>query len=89
MYKRQILLGASGVVFMTIILTSVVSGDKGRIPLTFLIVVLVYLGKEIADAILVQDGISHLTHVIGGLCGGGFGLLFNNCYRKTSYRSGE
>lgn len=89
LFMHVILLGASGVVFMTIILTSVVSGDKGRIPLTFLIVVLVYLGKEIADAILVQDGISHLTHVIGGLCGGGFGLLFNSCYRKTSYRSGE
>lgn len=77
LFMHVILLGASGVVFMAIILASVVSADRGRIPLTFLIVVCVYIGKEIAEGILVQDGVSHVAHIIGGLCGGGFGLLFN------------
>lgn len=78
LFMHVILLGASGVVFMAIILASVVSADKGRIPLTFLIVVCVYIGKEIADGILVQDGVSHMAHIIGGLCGGGFGWFFNS-----------
>ena len=88
LFMRVILLGASGVVFMAIILASMVSGDKGRIPLTFLIVVCVYLGKEIADGILAQDGISHLTHIISGLCGGGFGLFFNRCCRLAGSHTG-
>ena len=78
LFMHVILLGASGVVFMAIILASVVSADKGRIPLTFLIVVCVYIGKEIVDGILVLDGVSHMAHIIGGLCGGGFGWFFNS-----------
>lgn len=78
LFMHVILLGASGVVFMAIILASAVSADRGRIPLTFLIVICVYIGKEIADGILAQDGISHAAHIIGGVCGGGFGMLFNS-----------
>ena len=76
LFMNVILLGASGIVFMAIILVSAVSAGEGRIPLTFIIVVGVYIGKEIVDGILVQDSISHLTHIIGGVCGGGFGVLF-------------
>ena len=28
-----------------------------------------YLGQEIYDAIFVVDGISQITHIIGGICG--------------------
>ena len=68
------LLGASGIVFMLIILSSLSGGSKGRIPLTLILVYAIYIGGEIADGLLQADNISQLTHIIGGTCGGFFGL---------------
>lgn len=69
------LLGASGVVFMMIILASMVSYRRGTIPLTFILVTIMYLGQEIYNAFFSVDDISQLTHIIGGLCGLVFGML--------------
>lgn len=69
------LLGASGIVFMLIILSSMVSLKAGKIPLTLIIVVIVFLGQEMVAGLTVQDNISQLTHIIGGICGGAFGAL--------------
>lgn len=73
------LLGASGIVFMAIILASVagVGMEKGRIPLTLIVVAALYIGQEVAAGLFSQDNISHLTHIVGGLCGGAFGLARN------------
>lgn len=67
------LLGASGIVFMLILLASL-SGMTGGIPLTFLLVAVLYLGDEIYDAVTLRDSVSQLTHIVGGLCGGVLGL---------------
>lgn len=72
------LLGASGIVFMLILLSSFVNTEKGRIPLTFIMVIIIYIGGEIMNAALVQDNISRLTHIAGGVCGVIFGYgLYN------------
>ena len=63
------LLGASGIVFMLIFLASLSGMKKGCIPLTLILVTIFYLGQELYDAIFLSDGISHLTHIIGGVCG--------------------
>ena len=63
------LLGASGIVFMLIFLASLSGMKKGCIPLTLILVTIFYLGQELYDAIFLNDGISHLTHIIGGVCG--------------------
>ncbi|NLN83446.1 MAG: rhomboid family intramembrane serine protease [Firmicutes bacterium] len=70
------LMGASGVVFSFIILTSVTGTDRGGIPLTFLVITGVYLGGEIYKMVAVTDNISQITHIIGGVVGalGGFVL---------------
>lgn len=68
------LLGASGIVFMLIVLASLSGGEKGRIPLTLILVFLIYVGGEIVDGVLQADNISQITHIIGGACGGVFGL---------------
>ena len=73
-FPTTALLGASGVVFMMIILASMVSYQKGRIPLTFFFVAAMYLGQEIYNAIFAADDISQLTHIIGGVLGLVFGL---------------
>ena len=68
------LLGASGIVFMLIILSSFTGIDKGGIPLTFLLVIVLYLGIEIT-ASFNDDGISHFAHIMGGLIGSVFGFI--------------
>ena len=68
------LLGASGVVFMMIVLSSFTEMKKGGIPLTMLLVVALYLGSEIADGLTKTDNVSHLTHIVGGVSGIVFGF---------------
>lgn len=68
------LLGASGIVFMMIILSSITSVKEGMLPLTLIVVVILYLGDQIMAGILSADNISQLTHIIGGVCGGIFGM---------------
>ena len=69
LFPGSALLGASGIVFMCILLSSL-SGMRGEaIPLTLILVAVFYLGGEWLDAVTVQDNVSHLTHILGGLCG--------------------
>lgn len=63
------LLGASGIVFMMILLSSFGGVRNGVIPVTLILVAIFYLGGELWDAIAKQDNVSQLTHIIGGLCG--------------------
>lgn len=71
------LLGASGIVFMLILLSSFVNVESGRIPLTLIIVVMIFIGREIFTGIIISDNISQMAHIIGGLCGGIFGYVID------------
>ena len=68
------LLGASGVVFMMIVLSSFTAMRRGEIPVTLILVVIFYLGGEIMDGLFKKDNISQITHIVGGLCGLIFGF---------------
>lgn len=68
------LLGASGIVFMMILLGSFTNFRKGEIPLTFILVVVLYLAREIVAAFQ-TDTISQFAHIAGGFCGSLFGFL--------------
>ena len=69
------LMGASGIVFMLILLSSFTNIRSGEIPLTFVLIVVLFLAKEFIDA-LAEDNISQFAHIIGGICGSLFGFLF-------------
>lgn len=69
------LLGASGIVFAFIILASMTSFQQGEIPLTLILVVVLYIGKEVFNGLLTRDNISQMAHIVGGLCGGAFGYV--------------
>lgn len=69
------LLGASGIVFMLIILSSITNIRQGEIPLTFILITVLFLGQEVVN-IARADNISQTAHIIGGICGGFFGLQF-------------
>lgn len=68
-FPGSALLGASGIVFMMILLSSFGGVRNGVIPVTLILVAVFYLGGELWDAITVNDNVSQLTHVIGGICG--------------------
>ena len=75
------LYGASGIVFMMIILASATSFEKGQIPLTLILILVMYLGEEVYNALYTYDNISQLAHIAGGICGAVFGL-YNVSYNK-------
>lgn len=71
------LLGASGVVFALILLSSFTSIREGEIPLTFILVAVIYIGEQIYEGIFVKDNISNLTHILGGMVGASLGYVMN------------
>lgn len=83
------LLGASGVVFAFILLSSITGFEKGTIPLTFILVAIIYLGQEIYTGLTVQDGVSQLGHVIGGVVGSALGFVMNRMRMNRYLRSGH
>ncbi|MDR2940173.1 MAG: rhomboid family intramembrane serine protease [Clostridiales bacterium] len=78
----SILLGASGIVFMFIILSSFVNLQKGKIPLTLILVVLIFIGQEIYAGISITDNVSNATHIAGGVCGAVLGYFINKKNNK-------
>ena len=74
LFPHTALLGASGIVFMMILLSSLAGMRGGRIPLTLILVAVLYLGGEIMDALTLKDSVSQLTHIVGGLCGAVLGF---------------
>ena len=62
-FPHVMLLGASGVAFAMILLASFTSIKDGSIPLTFILVFVLYIGEQVYDSIFVSDNISHLTHI--------------------------
>ncbi|MDR2783763.1 MAG: rhomboid family intramembrane serine protease [Treponema sp.] len=75
------LLGASGVVFMMILLASFTNIQKGEIPLTFILVLILYLGEQIVQSFQ-EDSISQFAHIAGGFLGSIFGFLNRSEPRK-------
>ena len=80
-FPSSALLGASGIVFMMIVLSSFTEMKKGGIPVTLILVVIFYLGGEIMDGIRGSDSVSQLTHIVGGICGMVFGFSFKGSKR--------
>lgn len=69
------LLGASGIVFMLIMLSSLAGMRSGRVPVTLLLVALLYLGQEVYSIFFIQDNVANFMHLVGGACGTAFGYV--------------
>ena len=74
LFPSVALCGASGVCFAFILLSSVTSLREGEIPLTFILVAVLFLGQQVLDGIFVQDNISQFGHIVGGIVGAGLGF---------------
>jgi len=66
-------MGASGVVFMMILLSGFTGVRGGEIPLTFVLIAAIYLSGEVI-AMMRDDNISQLAHLVGGIAGSAFGF---------------
>jgi rhomboid protease GluP len=69
LFSNTVLLGASGVVYMFIILSSFANTKTGKIPLTLIIVFFIFVGREVLSGVTAQDNVSQLSHILGGICG--------------------
>ena len=76
-FPNVALLGASGIVFAMILLSSITSTDGHTIPLTFILVAVLYIGQQVYEGIFVADNISQLGHIVGGLVGTALGFVMS------------
>lgn len=76
-FSDAALLGASGIGFMFIVLSSFVNIKKGKIPVTLIVFIFIFIGREIVNGIYSDNNISYMTHIIGGVCGVIFGFFCN------------
>lgn len=58
-FENVALCGASGVVFAFIVLASFTGFKAGEIPLTFILVVIIFIGQQVYEGITIQDNISN------------------------------
>ena len=88
-FPRMALLGASGIVFAFILLSSITSSEAGTIPVTFILVAVLYFGQQIYQSLFVADNISQLAHIIGGVVGSALGFVMNrmnmNRYQRNRH----
>jgi membrane associated rhomboid family serine protease len=67
-------LGASGIVFMMVLLGSFANFKSGTIPITFILIAVLFIGKEVVDAFK-PDQTSQFAHILGGIIGTVFGFV--------------
>lgn len=70
------LLGASGVCYAFILLSSITSANGRGIPFTMILISVIYLSNELVSGVLVKDNISNLSHIVGAFVGAAFGFIY-------------
>ena len=74
-FPGSALLGASGIVFMLIMLASLAGMKDGRIPLTLILAAVLYLGQEVYAMVALRDNVANFMHLVGGFTGTVFGVV--------------
>jgi len=80
------LCGASGVVFAFIMLASFTDFREGEIPITFILVAAIFIGQQVYEGIAVQNNISNMAHIVGGIVGAIIGYGLNVTAKYGLYR---
>ena len=77
-FPGAVTVGASGIVFMLILMASFTNIRQGRLPITVLLVAILYIGNEVLQGLFTVDNVSRISHIIGGLCGAVFGVVVHS-----------
>ena len=76
-FHNYCITGASGNVYMLIVLSSFSNITEGKIPITLILILLFYITSEIKKSLLEGNKkIYHDGHLLGALCGIIFGFYF-------------
>ena len=76
-FNNYTITGASGNVYMLIVLSSFSNLTEGKIPITLILILIFYIMSEIKKSILEGNkNIYHDGHLIGAICGIIFGFYF-------------
>ena len=79
------LMGASGVVFAMILMASITTREDRTIPVTFILVAVLYLGQQVWQGLFEKDNISQMAHIVGGAVGSAAGFLLSRKTRKSGF----
>lgn len=82
-FPNVALCGASGIVFAMIMLSSFTSFNAGELPITAILVAVIYIGEQIYDGLTVSDNISNMAHIVGGIVGAVIGYILNRKAKQT------
>lgn len=75
-FSNYVITGASGNVYMLIVLSSFSNIAEGKIPLTLVLIFLFYITTELKNGLVEGNKkVYHDGHLIGALCGIAFGFL--------------
>lgn len=74
LFFHEGLWGASGIVFMFIMLISFVNVQAGKIPITFILILVLFIGREVYNS-FDDDNVSQFAHIMGGIIGSLFGFI--------------
>ena len=81
-FHNYCITGASGNVYMLIVLSSFSNITEGKIPITLILILFFYVSSEIRKSLLEGNKkIYHDGHLLGAICGILFGFYF--LYNKT------
>jgi len=84
-FPGVMLLGASGVVFALILMSSITTREDRTIPVTFILVAVLWLGQQIWQGVSQKDNISQMAHIAGGITGSAAGFLLSRKPRKDRF----
>ena len=84
-FPRVALLGASGVVFAFILISSITVREDRTIPVTFILVALLYIGQQVYQGLFVKDNVSQMAHIAGGAVGSVLGFLLSRKKKKDRF----
>ena len=77
LFPAVALCGASGVVFAFILLVSFTNVREGEIPITVILVALIFIGQQVYEGLFLRDNVSNLSHILGGVVGAVAGYKLN------------
>ena len=83
-FPGVMLLGASGIVFAFILIASITIREDNTIPVTFILVAVLYLSQQIWQGLFSQDNVSQMAHIVGGAVGAVLGFLLGRAKQKRS-----
>ena len=77
LFPNVALCGASGVCFAFILWAAYTGFRQREIPLTFILVAAIFIGQQIYEGVTIQNNISNMSHIVGGIVGSVAGFALN------------